>query len=162
MRFNNLIKRMMLSSMLIMPMAGLAHAQGGYSHYPNSGISRFRWEGIVDGTAFIYVRERQVQVETRSGLPVQRQQYNFSDPLPRASVELGLNVFNGRGRVRLIEYPRPQNGYTAVIRIDDSSGGRDIYGFELQWRGRTGYDNGGGGARTNPPKVDRVIWPGGI
>lgn len=157
--------KMMLSLLIVTMMAGLAQAQwgqSGYPQYPNSGISRFRWEGIVDGTTFVYVRGRQVQVESRSGLPVQRQRYNFSDPLPRASVQLGLDVFNGRGRVRLVEYPRSNNDFTAVVRIDDTSGGRDVYGFELQWYDRTWNDNGGGWSGGNPRNTEGVRWQGRV
>src|SRR5262245_42869737 len=98
MKFNSLIKRTMLSLMVMVPMAGFAYSQWGGPQYPNSDISRFRWEGVVDGIAFVSIRGRQVQVESRSGLPVQRERYHFTDPLPRAAVEIGLNVFNGRGR----------------------------------------------------------------
>jgi hypothetical protein len=125
MKINSLKMLPMLLLTILTILVGSASAQWGTSQYPNSGISRFRWEGIVDGTTFIYIQGRQVRVETRSGLPVQRQRYNFTDPLPRASVQLGLEVFNGRGRVRLTEEPRSSNGFTAVVRIEDNSGGRD-------------------------------------
>jgi hypothetical protein len=162
MKFNGLKQVLMLSLVLLTIFAGTAQAQWGNSQYPNSGISRFRWEGIVDGTTYVYIRGRQVRVESRSGLPVQRQRYNFTDPLPRATVELGLNVFNGRGRVRLAEYPRSSNDYTAVVRIDDNSGGRDVYGFELQWHDRTWNDNGGGWSGNNPRHVEGVTWRGRV
>jgi hypothetical protein len=165
MKIKNLTIQMMLSLTVVMMLTGLGWAQWGqvgYPQYPNSGISRFRWEGIVDGTTFVYIRGRQVRVESRSGLPVQRQRYNFSDPLPRASVQLGLDVFNGRGRVRLVEYPRSNNDFTAVVRIDDSSGGRDVYGFELQWYDRTWNDNGGGWGGGNPRNTEGVRWQGRV
>ncbi len=151
-----------LLGMLVSVLIGSANAQWGNPQYPNSGISRFRWEGIVDGTTYVYIQGRQVRVETRSGLPVQRQRYNFSDPLPRASVQVGLEVFEGRGRVRLVESPRSSNGFTAVVRIDDNSGGRDSYGFELQWYDRTWNDNGGGWSGTNPRNADGVTWRGRV
>ncbi|MCG3164182.1 MAG: hypothetical protein JMDDDDMK_05665 [Acidobacteria bacterium] len=153
----------LMASLLLVSFFSIpANAQWGGYQYPNSGISRFRWEGIVDGTSFVRIRGRNVQVETRSGLPVQRQNYNFSDPLPRAAVELGLNVFNGRGRVRLVQYPRVDNDFTAVVRIDDNSGGRDVYGFELQWYDRNWRDNGGGWSGTNPRNTDGVTWRGRV
>ncbi len=139
-----------------------ASAQFFPGQYPNSGISRFRWEGIVDGTSFVHIRGRNVRVETRSGLPVQRQRYNFTDPLPRASVDLELDAFNGRGRVRLVQYPRPNNDFTAVVRIDDNSGGRDAYGFELRWIDRTRRDQGGGWGGSNPRNTEGVTWRGRV
>jgi len=158
---NSALKLGLLASLMMVSFFSItASAQFYGNQYPNSGISRFRWEGIVDGVSFVYIRGRHVQVETRSGLPVQRQRYNFSDPLPRASVELGLNVFNGRGRVRLVQHPRPNNEYTAVIRIDDNSGGRDVYGFELQWYDRTWRDEYGGWGGNNARNTDGVVWRG--
>lgn len=160
MKINGLKMLPVLLMMIMTMLVGSASAQWWNPQYPNSGISRFRWEGIVDGTTFIYIQGRQVRVETRSGLPVQRQRYNFSDPLPRASVQLGLEVFNGRGRVRLAETPRASNGFTAVVRIEDNSGGRDTYGFELQWNDRTPRDNGGGSP--GPRNSEGVTWRGRV
>src|SRR5262249_51498617 len=152
------LKLGLLGSLLAVSIFSIpANAQWGGNQYPNSGISRFRWEGVVDGTSFVYIRGRNVRVETRSGLPVQRQRFNFSDPLPFASIELGLDVFNGRGRVRLVQNPQPNNDYTAVVRIDDNSGGRDAYGFELQWYDRTRRDERGGWSGENSRNTDEVV-----
>ncbi len=132
------------------------------SSYPNSGISRFRWEGVVDGTSYVRIRGRQVRVETRSGLPVQRQRYDFTDPLPRNAVNVQLVVFDGRDRVRLIESPRQGNDFSAVVRIDDRSGGRDFYSFELRWNDRDWRDNGGGWGGNSPGNSDYVVWRGRV
>jgi len=130
--------------------------------YTNSGISRFRWEGVVDGTSYVRIRGRQVKVETRSGLPVQRQRYEFTDPLPRAAVNVQLTVFDGRDRVRLIETPRPNNDFTAVVMIDDRSGGRDFYSLELRWNDWNERDNGGGWSGNSPRNSDFVVWRGRV
>ena len=160
---NSALKVGLLASLIMVSFfSGVANAQWYGNQYPNSGVSRFRWEGIVDGTSFVSIRGRHVQVETSSGLPVQRQRYNFSDPLPRASVELGLDAFNGRGRVRLVQHPRANNDFTAVVRIDDNSGGRDVYGFELQWYDRTRRDDRGGWGGNNPRNTEGVAWRGRV
>jgi hypothetical protein len=99
----------------------------------NYGVSRFAWSGEVDGTTYVRIQRNRAYAENVNGLPVQRQRYDFSDPLPRASVNLDLNVLNGRGRVRIVETPRQYNDYTAVVRIDDNDGGSDNYRFELRW-----------------------------
>jgi len=139
-----------------------ASAQSFGNQYPNSGISRFRWEGVVDGTSFVSIRGRHVEVRTSSGLPVQRQRYNFTDPLPNASIGLAMDAFNGRGRVLLVQSPRPGNDFTAVVRIDDNSGGRDVYGFELQWYDRTWRDEYGGWSGNDPRNTDGVVWRGRV
>jgi hypothetical protein len=132
------------------------------NQYPNSGVSRFRWEGVVDGTSTVRIRGRRVDVETYSGLPVQRQRYEFSDALPRTNMNMQLVVFDGRDRVRLIQTPRSNNDYTAVVRIDDRSGGRDFYSFELRWNDRDYRDDGGGWTGTSPRNSDFVTWSGRV
>ena len=132
------------------------------NQYPNSGVSRFRWEGVVDGTSTVRIRGRRVDVETYSGLPVQRQRYEFSDALPRTNMSMQLVVFDGRDRVRLIQTPRSNNDYTAVVRIDDRSGGRDFYSFELRWNDRDYRDDGGGWTGTSPRNSDFVTWSGRV
>jgi len=112
--------------------------------------ARFRWEGIVDGTSIIHVRRRQVQTEVRSGLPVQRQRYDFSDPLPTTRINLQLDVIEGRGRVQLTEEPRQNNDYTATVRIDDPDRGQSRYVFELRW-----YDLDQRDDRRNDRRDDR-------
>ena len=132
------VKVSVLWSLLFIPLL-LVPAQAQWlpnqnaNQYPNSGVSRFRWEGVVDGTSTVTIKGRRVNVETFSGLPVQRQKYDFTDALPRAAMNVQLVVLDGRDRVRLIESPRPNNDFAAVVRIDDRSGGRDFYSFELHW-----------------------------
>jgi hypothetical protein len=162
MKINKLKSSFLMSIVMIPLMALAAFAQWGGTQYPNSDIACFRWEGIVDGTTFVYVRGRQVQVETRSGLPVQRQRYNFTDPLPRTPVRISLNHFNGRGQVRLVEVPRSSNDFTAIVRIDDNYGGQDAYGFELLWNDRTRNDNWGGWSGNNPQNMEFVRWRGRV
>lgn len=152
-----------LLSVLVVPLLLLsAQAQWSPNPYPNSGIARFRWEGVVDGTSLVRVRGRQVTVTTRSGLPVQRQQYEFSDPLPRTAVDIQLVVLEGRDRLRLVEEPRPNNDFTAVVRIDDSSNGRDLYRFELRWKDQTRQDHGGGWSGDSLRNSDYVTWAGRV
>ncbi len=159
-------------SLLLAPCIFLpANAQwsGGYPYpaqYPNQNpnrdISQFRWSGVVDGTTLVYIKGRQVRVESRSGLPVQHQRYEFTDPLPRAAVEVSLVVLEGRGRVRLVQNPRSNNDFTAAVRIDDNSGGRDVYSFELRWSDRNRRDETGGWTGPQSRNVDTVVWRGRV
>jgi hypothetical protein len=43
---------------------------------------------------------------------------------------------DGRGNVQLLRDPNNSGG-TAVVRIEDSKGGREGYTFDLEWRGGT-------------------------
>jgi hypothetical protein len=123
--------------LLLSLIAPAIQAQSYERQFPQSDrsdrMARFRWEGVVDGTTIIYVHRRQVRTENRSGLPVQRQRYDFTDPLPNARLEVQLEVIEGRGRVQMVQQPHPNNDYTASIRIDDSDRGQSRYVFELRW-----------------------------
>lgn len=129
------VRILQLFSLLLLPLIAPATPAKPYlgQFQQSNRVARFRWEGIVDGTDIIRVRRRQVQTEIRSGAPVQRERYEFSDPLPAVGVSVELEVIEGRGRVQLLEQPRPNNDYAAVVRIDDSDRGASRYVFELRW-----------------------------
>ncbi len=68
--------------------------------------------------------------------------------MPTRPSDFRFTGVDGRGRVNLVQDPR--NGGVAVIRIEDPKGGREGYTFDLEWRGGSGYGNGGGyGARND-------------
>jgi hypothetical protein len=125
---------------------------------PGNGIASFSWQGEIDGTSFIRIRGRQVQSQNQSGLPVQNQQFDFTDPLPNAPVQVVLAEVQGRGRVNLVQQPRPENNYTAVVRIDDSKGGKSPYSFILRWYDVTRRDRAG----SSEDRSDEVSWSGRV
>jgi hypothetical protein len=93
-----------------------------------------RWSGDVDAVAEVRIQGRRVDYYARNG----RQLYNVRSDLrgaglPAASVPLDLRRFAGRGNVYIAQYPRVFNNWTAIIRIDDSRGGSDVYDFDLRW-----------------------------
>ena len=45
-----------------------------------------------------------------------------------------MNKLRGRGDVNVIQRPAANNNYTAVIEINDSEGGADVYDLEVMWR----------------------------
>jgi hypothetical protein len=149
-------------ALMMMSFAMTANAQFGW---PNNGgnnngygVSRFVWEGVVDGTTYVRIQRNRAATERVDGLPVQRQRFDFSDPLPRAAVNLDLNVLDGRGRVRLIDSPNSSNNFSAIVRIEDNSSGSDFYRFELRWNDRTRDDN------YRDPVVNNggVVWSGAV
>jgi hypothetical protein len=146
-------------SILLLPIVGISiFAKGSSIQDPNNGFSSFRWQGIVDGESFIKVRGRQVQSETISGLPVQNQQYDFTDTLPRAPIQVELAEVIGRGRVSIVDQPRRQNDFTAVVRIDDNQGGKSSYSFELRWVDLTRRDREVSSERNS----EEVTWRGRV
>jgi hypothetical protein len=158
MRLTKIIFRVPISLLLLFLIGSSAFARWSSIQRPGNGIASFRWQGEVDGTCFIRIRGRQVQSKNQSGLPVQNQQFDFTDPLPNAPVQVTLAEVQGRGRVNLAQQPRPENNYTAVVRIDDSRGGRSSYSFILRWYDVTRRDRAG----TSEDRSAEVSWSGRV
>jgi hypothetical protein len=93
----------------------------------------FRWEGRVDIGAEIRVRGGEHEVSDAGGQGTQEYRSRFTADLPEAELPVSLRQLDGRGRIELIQSPNADNGYTAVVRIDDSDSGDDTYAFELSW-----------------------------
>ncbi len=93
-----------------------------------------RWSGAVDDVAEIRIRGRRVDYYSRSGRPL----YNVRSDvrgagLPDYAVPLDLRRLSGRGNVSIVQYPREWNGWTAIIRVNDSRSGADGYDIDLRW-----------------------------
>jgi len=95
----------------------------------------FQFRGRVDGVTVLHIHADQVRSEVLSGQQVRDQRFQFSQPLPTATLrEIALTEIVGRGKVELVEKPWEGNRYTAVIRITDNSPGEGQYTFKLAWR----------------------------
>ena len=93
-----------------------------------------RWSGEVDAVAEIRIQGRRVEYVSRSGRSLYNVRFDVRGAgLPARDVPLDLRRFAGRGNVIIAQYPRSWNGWTAVIKIDDSRGGTDAYDFDLRW-----------------------------
>jgi hypothetical protein len=89
----------------------------------------------VDGTVYLLIHADQIAVEYLSGRPMDEIRYRFSQPLPAQDLEdVKLEVVEGRGSVRLLEWPNDGNRYTAKIRIQDDKAGAGTYRFKLAWK----------------------------
>ncbi len=122
------------------------------------------WEGEVDGAVILYVRGRRVDLQVKSGLPVQRQNYRFAIPLPDSRQDVQLQVNQGRGHVRIAEQPRLDNNYTLAVRIDDHQAGSSRYALSFYWSAE-GYSGSLPPTRIPPPPgrgAERVIWSGRV
>jgi hypothetical protein len=75
--------------------------------------------------------------------------------MPARPADFRFQGIDGRGRVQLVRDPR-QNRGVAVVRIEDSKGGREGYTFDLIWQGG-GFDRGGdrGDDRRDDRRDDR-------
>ena len=108
--------------------------RGGDEGGGHRDAGALRWSGQVDAVAEIRIQGRRVEYISRSGRSLYDVRYDVRGAgLPAYAVPLDLRRFAGRGNVFIAQYPQSWNGWTAVIRIDDSRGGADAYDFDLRW-----------------------------
>lgn len=101
----------------------------------------------VDGVAEVEVRGDRGVIRTLEGQPSNWRRFECNSVMPRNPVDFRFRGIDGRGRVQLVR--NPSSG-SAVVRIEDSKGGREGYTFDLEWRGGSGnWGNDGrfGGGR---------------
>ena len=100
----------------------------------------------VDGVAEVAISGDTGRLRTLSGSPANWRRFECTGPMPGNPGDFRFSGVDGRGRQNLVRDPREGRG-TAVIRIEDSPGGREGYTFDIEWRGGSGggYPGGGGG-----------------
>lgn len=92
------------------------------------------WSGIVDGVDEIIISGASASVRHVSGNIPREARASFSAAIPRSPIEIKLIWVTGRGEVTIVQQPSAANGYTTIIRIDDSQkGGDKRYEFTLRW-----------------------------
>jgi hypothetical protein len=94
----------------------------------------------VDEAAEVEISGDLGRIRTLAGQPAQFRRFECTSPLPARPAEFRFQGIDGRGRVQLVRDPRESRG-VAVVRIEDSKGGREGYTFDLIWQG--GDDRGG-------------------
>jgi hypothetical protein len=92
------------------------------------------WSGLVDGVDEIIFAGGSASVRHQSGEGVREARAAFSAPIPRAPVAVQLVNSNGRGSIQIVQEPSAANGYTTIVRLDDSrENGGKAYQFTLRW-----------------------------
>jgi len=94
-------------------------------------------EVVVDGAAEMQIQGESANLRNLSGAEPQWRRFECTSPMP-ANADVRVNI-NGRGRAQLVSSPR--NGGPAVVRIEDSQGGAEVYQLEFQWTGGYGSNN---------------------
>jgi hypothetical protein len=109
-------------------------AYGTNSGPYNAGAGGVRWSGQVDGRIRVSFRDNQAFTQRLSGQQTYNEQVSFGSPVPRRNVDVSVNKLRGRGDVNVVQRPSSNNNYTAVVEINDSDGGADVYDLEITWR----------------------------
>ncbi|MDX2031898.1 MAG: BON domain-containing protein [Blastocatellia bacterium] len=92
------------------------------------------WSGTVDGVDEIVIAGGSASVRHLNGVPPRDVKTSFSAPVPRSPVNVKLLSINGRGAIAITQQPSAANGYTTIVRVDDSGkGGDKLYQFTLRW-----------------------------
>lgn len=92
------------------------------------------WSGSVDGVAEVIISGASASVRNLNGEPPRDVKSSFSAQLPRAPISVKLLSTTGRGTIVISQEPTASNGYTTIVRLDDSAkGGQQRYEFTLRW-----------------------------
>jgi hypothetical protein len=100
-----------------------------------------RIEVQVDGAAEVEIRGLNATLRDLSGQPPQWRRFDCTGPMPANPSNLRFIGVEGRGRQEVVR--NPQNGGSAVVRIQDPERGAANYGFDLTWD-RSNYSNSTG------------------
>ena len=124
-----------MAAVLVGGAAPFALAQG----WGREGRELFEWRGRVDREVQVVMRGRNVWTNRIDQTEPGRARIRELGALPREDGEINVQVVDGRGRVDVIQQPRAQNGYTAIVRIVDPRSGSDSYRLTAYWQN---YSNG--------------------
>jgi hypothetical protein len=125
--------------------SGVASAQYGRQQQQRNGRTElFEWQGQVD-------REIRIQFDNRRATVIEvgsnertRRNVKTISSLPNRDGTVYVQVLQGRGTVDVVQQPNKRNGYTAIVRLRDPSGGNARYRVAAYWepdrytRGRNG------------------------
>ncbi|MBK5294059.1 MAG: hypothetical protein JJE04_20580 [Acidobacteriia bacterium] len=88
----------------------------------------------VDDVVEVQIAWDQVYAQTISGQEAAQVKSVFSAPVPPVALQtMTLKKLDGRGEVTLWQHAEAGNGFTTIVRIEDSKGGADNYRFQLVW-----------------------------
>ncbi|MCX6596687.1 MAG: hypothetical protein NTV70_10005 [Acidobacteria bacterium] len=103
----------------------------------------------VDDVAEVEIVGPNAAIRTLNGSPATFRRFQCNQQMPNRPEQFRFKGIDGRGRQELVR--SADDGGRAIIRIEDSKGGREGYTFDIFWRGGSGY-GGGGGPRDGGPR----------
>jgi len=115
-------------------MAQTLPTRPGPNYNPRDTNGVFELIIYVDGENYIYVQGDRVTHQVLNGAAPRDAGSNYNQPIPRASFgTFNMEKIAGRGSVELYQEPSAGNDYTAILRINDTQGGSDLYHVRLEW-----------------------------
>lgn len=120
---------------------GLAAVYGALTITPAQAQGRagMSWSGRVDNDVIVYIHQDNARTDTLSGRSTDHIRTDFWGRLPDRPVQVYLENRQGRGVIRVIQQPRPDNGFTAGVEIRDPQAGYGDYNFTLGWSRPMGW-----------------------
>ena len=97
----------------------------------------------VDDVAEVEIIGPNAVIRTINGAPASFRRFQCNQSMPNRPAGFRFKGIDGRGRQELIR--SADNGGRAIIRIEDSKGGREGYTFDIFWSGSGGGFGGGFG-----------------
>jgi hypothetical protein len=88
-------------------------------------------EVVVDGAVEVEIRGDTATLHNLSGALPRWRRFECTGPLPRHPDDFRFAGVDGRGRQQLLL--GPEDGGTAVVRIEDDAGGSEGYTFDIMW-----------------------------
>jgi hypothetical protein len=126
------------------PFAAVALVSAAPMATAQQGMQLFEWSGQVDREVQIVMRGTDVRTQNIGASEPGRARARALTALPRQDGRLTLQVASGRGNVNVVQQPTSQNGYTAIIRVEDPGNGAATYRILGYWER---YANGNDGRR---------------
>jgi hypothetical protein len=91
------------------------------------------WSGRVDSLARISIQGGGAHVTLVGNTDYGAGDLHVQNELPHRDGTVTVQVAAGRGDVDVVQQPRADNDYTAIVRIRDHSGGADRYRLTALW-----------------------------
>jgi hypothetical protein len=91
------------------------------------------WSGRVDSLARITIQGGGAHVTLVGNTDYGAGDLHVRNELPHRDGSVTVQVASGRGDVDVVQQPRADNDYTAIVRVRDHSGGIDHYRLTALW-----------------------------
>ncbi len=105
-------------------------------------------EVVVDGSAEVEVFAAEGRMRTLTGASATWRRMDCNMGMPANPAEFKFSPQEGRGKQYIVRAPEENRGI-AMVRIEDSAGGSEVYKFDLEWRGTNGGLTSGGFGNPN-------------